>query len=304
VFVKNEPHKVEKIKAGRLRIISSVSLVDQLVEKTLYKAQNQAEIDRWEEYPSKPGLGLNDEGLESLWKGVHSWGPGPKWESDFVAWDWGVQEWEMLFEADVRAELADMVGTTYHRILRNRMRCEANTVFMTSDGKLYAQLQAGKRCSGSQNTGAGNSKMRVARGYMCGAVHIMAMGDDSVEMGPATLEEKYRGMGFNLKMMRQTEGDGFEFCSMHIYKRGDMIVGEPVNWARTFYRLLWASGDYAARLQQFQYEMRHSPHLPTCLGILQRVRWGLSKHAEGEEEEEFIVEGRDEVDSSDARGSV
>lgn len=282
VFVKNEPHKVEKIRAGRLRIISSVSLIDQLVEKALFKAQNQAEIDNWEQCPSKPGLGLNDDGLQSLWEYVQSWGPGARYESDFVAWDWGVQYWEMLFEADVRASLAGMVGTIYHRVMRNRMWAEANTVFMTSDGQFYAQLQPGKRCSGSQNTGAGNSKMRVARGYMCGAIHIMAMGDDSVELSPPEIVDRYRAMGFNLKMLQESK-DGFEFCSMKIGKVDGVVTGQPVNWAKTFYRLLWATGDYSARLEQFKYEMRHSPHLKPCLDALERVGWGLSKHAEEEE---------------------
>lgn len=278
IFVKNEPHNLLKVKQGRMRLISSVSLVDQLVERILMSQQNKAEIDSWHKIPSKPGMGLNDEGLEMIYDYVAKW-PN-KYEADISGWDFGLQAWEMLWEADVRAELAGMVGSLYHKAIRARVWCEANSLFMLSDGSLIAQTVPGKRCSGSYNTSAGNSRCRVMLGYLVGAPQIMAMGDDSVEVGTEEHRIKYEKMGHIIKTFAPST-NGFEFCSMRIEKTNDgRVTGVPVNWSRSFYRLLHATQDFEARKLQFCYEMRHSPCLEPCLNVLQRVGWGSSKHAQ------------------------
>jgi hypothetical protein len=298
IFVKNEPHNKLKLDQGRVRLISSVSLVDQIVERFLYTNQNKAEIDQWHSIPSKPGLGLDDDGLQKLWDYVSKW-HGKCYEADISGWDFGLQAWEMLWEADARAELAGMVGTLYHKALRNRVWCEANSLFMLSDGSLIAQTVPGKRCSGSYNTSAGNSRDRVMLGYLVGSSEIMAMGDDSVEVGDAGAADKYERMGHIVKTFAECQ-NGFEFCSTRIYKREGKIVGEPVNWSRTFYRLLFANDGYEDRLRQFMHEMRHSPHLEPCINALKRVGWGPSKHVKEnckdhesvkvEEEDQFATE--------------
>lgn len=277
VFVKGEPHNQLKVSQGRLRLISSVSLVDQLVERFLYCKQNKAEIDAWESIPSKPGLGLNDESLLSIHNQVESWrSQGEIYEADISGWDFGMQEWELLWEADMRARLAGMVGTVYHRILRNRVWCEGTTLFMLSNGKFLAQLKHGKRCSGSYNTSAGNSRVRVMLGYLLGAKHIIAMGDDSVECFAGDSKPDiagYESMGHIVKNYAHSRVV-FEFCSTRIYKDSkDQIRGEPVNWSRTMYRLMFAKDKHIERLSQFQYEMRHSPNLEPCLNILHEVGW-------------------------------
>lgn len=281
IFVKNEPHNRLKVAQGRMRLISSVSLVDQLVERILMSQQNKSEIDRWHEIPSKPGMGLNDDGLKKIYDYVSQW-PN-KFEADISGWDFGLQAWEMLWEADVRAELADMVGSLYHKAIRARVWCEANSLFMLSDGSLIAQTVPGKRCSGSYNTSAGNSRCRVMLGYLVGAPHIMAMGDDSVEVGVEEHRMRYEKLGHIVKAFAPCI-NGFEFCSTRIVRENDgRVTGVPVNWSRTFYRLLHAHQDFDARLMQFQYEMRHSPYLYPCLNALQRIGWGSSKHAQESE---------------------
>jgi hypothetical protein len=277
IFVKNEPHPELKIQQGRMRLISSVSLIDQIVERFLLSNQNKAEIDSWGVIPSKPGMGLHDEGLQTLWEGVRTW--GDTYEADISGWDFGLQSWEMLWEADVRAGLANMVGTLYHKALRARAWAEANSLFMLSNGTLIAQTIAGKRCSGSYNTSAGNSRIRVMLGYLVGAPHIMAMGDDSVEVGTPGAREQYEKLGHIVKMFNKS-CNGFEFCSTKIYEKDGKIIGEPVNWSRTFYRLLHVTSSHQEHLLQFQFEMRHSPHLQPCLNALKRIGWGSSNHVE------------------------
>jgi len=278
IFVKNEPHSELKVRQGRMRLISSVSLIDQLVERILLSQQNKTEIDLWDSIPSKPGLGLNDEGLTKLWRTVKSW-EGKIFEADISGWDFGLQLWEMQWESDVRAELADMAGTIYHKALRNRVWCEANSLFVLSNGRLIAQTVPGKRCSGSYNTSAGNSRCRVMLGYLVGSKQIMAMGDDSVEVGVAEAAGEYEKMGHIIKTFSESK-DAFEFCSTKIYERDGQVVGEPVNWSRTFYRLLWATDGFDVRLNQFKFEMRHSPYLQPCINLLQKIGWGSSNHVE------------------------
>jgi mRNA-degrading endonuclease RelE of RelBE toxin-antitoxin system len=63
VFVKNELHSTKKVRQGRYRLIMSISVVDQLVDRVFSTEQNSEEIRHWKHIPSKPGMGLDDEGL-------------------------------------------------------------------------------------------------------------------------------------------------------------------------------------------------------------------------------------------------
>jgi len=53
-FVKNEPHPMRKLINKRFRLIGSVSLVDQNVERLLFTEQNKAEIADYINTPSMP----------------------------------------------------------------------------------------------------------------------------------------------------------------------------------------------------------------------------------------------------------
>ena len=53
VFVKNEPHSKLKMSQGRYRIISSVSLVDNLLQRIIFDAQDRLEIAEWTRSPSQ-----------------------------------------------------------------------------------------------------------------------------------------------------------------------------------------------------------------------------------------------------------
>lgn len=256
VFVKFEPHNPKKIAEGRLRLISSVSLIDQLCERILYGKQNALEIAKWGEIPSKPGMGLDDNSLAKLHK---------KWlefkephEADVSGWDFSVQSWELRWEADFRAELAGALGTEFHVALRARAHCEMWTLFMLSDGRLLAQGAPGKRCSGSYNTSSGNSRVRVLAGFLVGSRDIFAMGDDSVEdnsLDPEEVKARYLELGHVVKMYEPCR-EGFEFCSTRIREQDGVVQGEPQNWARMTYRLLYSTHDFEERLEQYAYEMR------------------------------------------------
>lgn len=275
IFVKNEPHNPKKISEGRLRLISSVSLVDQMCERVLYGRQNKLEIEHWARIPSKPGMGLDDESLKVLYD---DWVTMARpYEADISGWDFGMQDWEMQWEANFRARLSKAEGTDYHRALRNRNWCEARTLFMLTDGRFIAQRVPGKRCSGSYNTSAGNSRCRVLAGLLVGSRRVFAMGDDSVEDvhgNPDEIVEAYGKLGHRVKMFEPCT-DGFAFCSTRIRLIGGRVVGEPQNWDRMLFKLLHMSVGVESmvleRLAQFSYEMRGHPWLPRIEGYLAKI---------------------------------
>ena len=61
LFVKQEPHPSRKFLTGKMRLISSVSIVDQLVERLFHSYINNKFIEQWVNIPSKPGIGLTTD---------------------------------------------------------------------------------------------------------------------------------------------------------------------------------------------------------------------------------------------------
>jgi len=162
LFVKQEPHPKSKIDQGRFRLISSVSLVDQLVERMLFGPQNNAEIDLWDKIPSKPGMGLSvDEQSDLLWRDVqfkhlHA----PACEADISGFDWSVQYWELLADVKMRIYLSGASGPT-KMAMSSRFYCFANSVFQLSDGTLIEQGEPGLMKSGSYCTSSTNSRISL-----------------------------------------------------------------------------------------------------------------------------------------------
>lgn len=259
LFIKNEPHKKTKLNQGRLRLISSVSLVDQIVERLCSRDQNRAEIGLYATIPSKPGMGLHDQGLQVLFENVKSFS-GDVAEADISAWDWSVPAWLLELDARVRCDLYQLSESDWRRrVIINRNFCLCRTVFCLSDGNMYEQVFPGIQLSGSYNTSSTNSRMRCILATICGVSEIIAMGDDSVEAFDAKVPLQYEALGFKLKMYRKVGKEEFEFCSM---KFNGSWKASPVNTGKMFYNLIHAPSDQIERhimYAQWRYEMRHSP---------------------------------------------
>jgi len=270
VFVKKEPHKPDKIREGRLRLIASVSLVDQLVERVLYGNQQAIEVAHWPTIPSKPGMGLDDDSLQRLYQ---SWElmKNPH-EADMSGWDFSVQGWELEWEADFRAALCESVDTELHKALKARAYCESMSLFMLSDGRLLQQRVPGMRLSGSYNTSAGNSHIRVLAAYLVGSKSVFAMGDDSVEDVDSSdgVIQRYAELGHRVKMFVKCE-NGFEFCSTRITKVDGVVQGVPLNWSRMTFRMLYATDMIEERLGQYAYELRWHPDKEMLIRVTKRL---------------------------------
>jgi hypothetical protein len=182
LFVKQEPHTLKKINEGRYRLISSVSLVDQIVERMLFGPQNRAEIALWDTIPSKPGMGLTLKSQarkifgDLLVKHTHC----PAYEADISGFDWTVQDWELWADVEIRIKLCS-AGVNLAQCMRNRFYCFMNSVFQLSDGTLIQQCSPGVMKSGSYCTSSTNSRVRCLMAEIIGSPWCIAMGDDSVE---------------------------------------------------------------------------------------------------------------------------
>lgn len=245
LFVKQEPHKVQKIKTKRFRLISSVSLIDQLVERVLFGVQNRKEIDSWSFIPSKPGIGLTDEMAHKVYQEVRQASNAfTMCEADISGWDWSVQDWELRADAEIRINLSRGLHPSCAIAMRNRLSCLSRSVFSLSNGQLLEQGLPGLMKSGSYLTSSTNSRCRVLDHHLLGGDWIIAMGDDSVEADVSTLEEtaeeRYRKLGKTVGMFSQCPVDGkgvvqdFEFCSQRFTANGPI----PMNWPKMLTKFL------------------------------------------------------------------
>jgi hypothetical protein len=263
LFVKQEPHKINKIKTKRFRLISSVSLIDQLVERVLFGVQNRKEIECWKLIPSKPGIGLTDDLARCVFNEVRNASNCYNMcEADISGWDWSVQLWELLADAEIRVRLSRGAHPLCKRAMINRMQCLARSVFSLSNGKLFEQGLPGLMKSGSYLTSSTNSRCRVLDHHVLGGNWIIAMGDDSIEADISTETEsgaeRYGALGKIVGMYDYCPVDqkgvtqDFEFCSQRFTSSGPI----PQNWAKMLTKFLSSEMNDSLK-SDLKQELRH-----------------------------------------------
>jgi hypothetical protein len=266
LFIKNEPHTRQKIADGRFRLISSCSIVDELVERILFSAQNELEIEHWENIPSKAGMGLaNQEQVDAIFEYTKRCQKGMLRSNDVKGFDWSVQGWQFDFEAEARIKLYGITSDcVLARMMRNCLYTLARCVFVTSSGQCFEQLEPGVMKSGSYLTASMNSRQRAFLAALIGADFAMTMGDDCVEEHVDNAVEKYRGLGF--RVVDYSDDQNFEFCS-HIFRDGKAI---PLNGIKGLFRLL--SKEITPEfLEQFKFEFANDPKLKEYLDVVSDV---------------------------------
>jgi hypothetical protein len=268
VFIKDEPHKASKISEGRLRIISSVSLVDQIIERLLCSGQNNVEIDMWEGLQSKPGMGLHDAGLDVLRSNIEGLLEvnGEVMCTDVSAWDWSVPEWLLRDEMEVRAILGGS-QPLYTHFCRVIGMVVSRSLYVDPDGMCWDSKYHGIQNSGRYCTSSSNSRMRVMLSMMCRKLagkspvlapfDIIAMGDDSVEVSCREAVPFFERLGFKVSMVTfHSAVKGVEFCSHFFGETG----AYPVSPAKTCYRFFSRPSSFQefSDLQaQLAYYLRH-----------------------------------------------
>lgn len=184
LFVKPEPHKNSKLEGGRFRLISSVSVADQIVDHMLFDEMNKILLQTWPEHPSKPGWSH----LQGGWRMI------PKEEgmaTDKSGWDWTCRLWLLELALQTRAALCRTRGPKFDLWLELAvMRYKQLFVepeLVTSGGTILRQLRPGVMKSGCVNTISDNSMMQVLLHLrVCLEIGIdigwlFAMGDDVLQ---------------------------------------------------------------------------------------------------------------------------
>nr|UHS71553.1 MAG: putative RNA-dependent RNA polymerase [Barnaviridae sp.] len=290
LFVKNEPHKKSKLDEGKLRLIFSVSVVENMICALLCAPQNKVEIANWKDIPSCPGIGFHDEGVDDFCDTVRENFPqGPK-SSDVSGWDWSFKQHNYDFDAFRRAICNNGFGTEWYHCIRVHYRIMANKVMTTSDGKMYAQVIPGVMASGWLNTSATNSGGRVGEVWFVQwdvnqiidlAQQPKAAGDDCLEKEPCEprddvkFVEAYKKQGKIIKTVINETLESFEFCSTRY--NAITKTAYPVNEAKQMFNLLHYCPvdkfDAFARLEQYRYGNRNNPNYKRLLAVVVASGW-------------------------------
>lgn len=280
LFIKDEPHKRVKLDEGRLRLIFSVSLIDNLIARLLFSRQNKAEIAMNETIPVKPGMSLTDEGLAKINSQVkYGSTVGLLAEADIKGWDWCFQEYNFSEDLERRTFLNEGKGTDWERIARAHYHCMSLKVMALSNGDMYQQIEAGIMPSGWYNTSSTNSSARILDAY---TVHMMAggnpkfaiaNGDDTVETYVPDAVCSYALLGKTVGLYGMVSSDNFEFCSTQF----DGNSGFPLNVNKQlinfFMNLPKTHEEFTGRYSQFIYEMRNHPELDVFIDLIHSSGW-------------------------------
>lgn len=331
VFLKREPHKYGKryddkgneLPLKRWRIISSCSLVDELVDRLLYTLQNKAEIRRWFETPSMPGVGFSDDvSSDTFFYRVLFAHAGKDFSLlDFSGWDWGLKQDMLNADADVRSNRCGGkdLGTFHKRALTIGF-----SVFVLDDGTYYEQCVRGIMKSGWLNTSATNSRDRSEITLLaeaqyaaenCGSddfaiqtaaarpiletFFIVAMGDDSVEEKHAESWDGFiqRLDDWGLRPDPKFTGElvdvkHINFCS-HNFDIDDAgrVKANLRNHAKAISKFLFMcrSKRQAGQIAGIRNALRHTPELPYYEAMWQHLMPELWEASWDADSGEYVV---------------
>lgn len=180
LFIKPEPHKMEKIQTGRFRLISSISVVDQIIDHMLFDNFNAMLIKNYNHTPIKVGWAPVIGGWRTVQKCL--------WSTDKSSWDWTVTPWLLDILLDFIKESCENMTGEFSDLIDYRFKhLFVNPIYTTSNGLHLQQLYPGVVKSGSVLTITGNSVMQLALHYRAASEEklelrdIMIMGDDVCE---------------------------------------------------------------------------------------------------------------------------
>lgn len=223
VFIKQEPHKPEKVQEGRWRLIFAASLMLNLLGKMLFGPQTERELASVGFIPSAYGFEMAHGGWARLkeimdQKGLVTSLDKSSWDLFSPGWVYGLkrrlrstlclnpdQKWE---------ELADLYYSLAYR----------KSKFVFSSGNVYSQEVDGMMKSGLPTTIDDNSTaqwfLHVLASIRCGipVTELLSVGDDTIQppiTHPGYVEELEKA-GCKVKSVEEAseqEFVGFRFRS-------------------------------------------------------------------------------------------
>lgn len=160
-FIKSEPHKIEKVKENRWRLIMASPLCVQMVWHMMFSYQNDLEIREAYNIPSQQGFVPVNGGWQQYlaqWKQK-----GYDTGLDKKAWDWNAPGWLIFMELEFRFRMGRGAKMDlWYEIARWLYHCMfVNPKIILSSGLVIQQLFAGIVKSGCVNTISLNSHCQV-----------------------------------------------------------------------------------------------------------------------------------------------
>lgn len=232
MFGKNEPTTKEKT-----RVISSVSIVDSIIDLLVSWPQIKAEISQvsvdqkgkkhWA-HSSTIGIDLyTDSSNKLFYRRIKSQSHAMRLlgkrmvSSDISGFEWSykVHDYQLYAkiqeEIDLRAEAERWVT----KLRNNRIYCEIHVMLMNSDGELYV-VSTSRMGSGSRRTAHADSTVRSFLPILIEKKFVLsnANGDDNIESTSKTDEgliESYRKLGYVVTDVVEVGDDDepFYYCS-------------------------------------------------------------------------------------------
>jgi hypothetical protein len=257
LFVKQDAHTKEKADLKRWRLIWSISIIDQLVDRILWKEYIDNEVINCDKLPSKVGWAFLKGGQEQIYRELYRLGKRYA-KSDKSSWDWTVSYWLARWVQLLKFRLCvnDDPDSFWHRLAEARhetLFCHRRIIF--SDGFEYKQLIPGIIPSGFYRTLSDNSQMQVILKvlvhYIDGHDNVKwedimmdAWGDDDLGLEGLVKIERFKeiinSLGFIFKEIKVTSNLlDLSVCSrgMKMLPNGK-IVPIPENWEKHQYNLV------------------------------------------------------------------
>lgn len=237
LFIKDEPHTRKKIKAGRYRLISALSLVDQVVDRILFYPWVQSEIKNCMSVTSKGGWTPLPAGYASL---VRRFPEGTAVAVDKTCWDWTMPQWvvQEYYWAKFRQCQQHRNFRRYKWVCWRRLRLVLgpDARFQLPGGTIWRQTEWGIMKSGflltlSLNGAAQFFQHALAWNRMGNITYpplIWTMGDDTIMRMPVDKIEAYKEQlattGCIVKFVSLArEFSGYRFVGM-----GDNVTVAPL----------------------------------------------------------------------------
>lgn len=263
LFIKPEPHSQEKLRNHRYRLISSVSVLDQLIDYMLFGEMNEKIIENCLDVPCKGGWSVFNGG----WKMAPV---GGVMALDKSGWDWSAKGWLFEMELDLRTRLCTNMTAQWKDLARWRYRCLfENPIFITSGGMMMRQKEPGVMKSGCFNTLTSNSIMqsllhhRVCKELDIEPGWLWSLGDDTLQQSVEEVELYIEKMSEYCHVKHAVSRA--EFAGVR-FERGGYV--EPLYPAKHAFNLLHMDPDNKENMA-WSYDLLY--HRSHDTEILQRV---------------------------------
>jgi hypothetical protein len=225
--------------------------------------------------PSKPGMGLaQDYQAGEVFNAVPDMEQAS--DSDISGFDWNQNKW--MFNLAIRAHLyrcGASEDSMYANLCYNLIHLLANSVYLTSDGKLLVLEEEGVMNSGAAVTSWLNSLIRAMLGVLVGHLWILTMGDDAVHDWIPDAKARYERLGVRVKNFDRCPPDHINFCSHQIF--ADKAI--PTGVFKSMMNILSKPYD-RGELADYVILVRHHPEKHMLLDILVTCGWANPEDVE------------------------